>query len=189
MGGPRVAREGTTAAASGLAGAPYRQLIDEISGRHGVDPQLTEAVIEVESSFNPNAVSPMGALGLMQLIPATGERFGVSNFFDPADNIRGGVQFLSFLIDKFRGNPDLVLAAYNSGENRVEQLGRVPAIPETENYIRKVRLAWERLRGSSTADMVLGSPQTTTDRETASTIYRTVGESGVLKISNIGVRQ
>ena len=187
MGGPRIVAEPSGSPASGPAVSAYRQLIDSISRRHGVDPQLTEAVIEVESAFNPNAVSAMGALGLIQLIPATGSRFGVSNFFDPADNIRGGVEFLSFLIDKFQGNTDLVLAAYNSGENRVERLGRVPAIPETQDYIRKVRRAWERLRGSSPLDTLLRAPTETEDRGMASAIYRTVGESGVLKFSNFGV--
>ena len=166
--------------------APFMQLINDISRQHNVDPQLTEAVIEVESAFDPNAISSMGALGLMQLIPSTGERFGVNNFFDPADNIDGGVRFLSFLIDKFQGNTDLVLAAYNSGENRVERLGRVPAIPETVDYVRKVRRAWERLRGSSLIDATLRFSESSGPGRTASAIYRIIGDGGVLKLSNIG---
>lgn len=166
----------------------YRQLIDNISREHGVDPRLTQAVIEVESGFNPEAVSSKGALGLMQLVPATGKRFGVNNFFDPADNIRGGVRFLSFLIDKFDGNAELVLAAYNSGENLVQRLGRVPAIPETVEYIRRVQRAWARLVGPSPAQL---RPEQVgvAARQGTSTIYGTSGRGGVLRLSNIGSRQ
>ena len=129
---------------------PLDTLIDNISARHGVDATLVRSVIEIESNFNRRAVSPMGAIGLMQLIPATGQRFGVRNFFDPAENIEGGVRYLKFLLEMFEGNLDLSLAAYNSGENRVARLGRIPAIPETQNYVRKVRSAYSR-RGAQAA--------------------------------------
>src|SRR2546428_10311510 len=116
-----------------------RKLVESISLSHGVDPALVRAVIKTESNFNRWAVSPKGARGLMQLIPETGRRYGVRDFFDPQQNVEGGVQYLKFLLDKFKGNLDLSLAAYNAGENLVERLGRIPPIPETTNYVRQVR--------------------------------------------------
>jgi soluble lytic murein transglycosylase-like protein len=116
-----------------------RALVDTISRNHGVDPALVRAVIKTESNFNRWAVSNKGARGLMQLIPETGNRYGVRDFFDPQQNVEGGVQYLKFLLEKFNGNLDLSLAAYNAGENLVERLGRVPPIPETTNYVRRVR--------------------------------------------------
>lgn len=162
----------------------YQELIEGISLSHGVDPHLTRAIIEVESHYNAHAVSARGALGLMQLVPATGERFGVNDFFDPAENIAGGVRFLRFLIEKFRGNTDLVLAAYNSGENRVERLGRVPAIPETVDYIRKVRSAYRQLAGEIAS--VLGPVAELANQSASPTIYRSVDERGVRKFSGFG---
>src|SRR5215475_1825200 len=120
-----------------------RTLVDTISRNHGVDPSLVRAVIETESNFNRWAVSNKGALGLMQLIPDTGRRYGVRDFFDPQQNVDGGVRYLRFLLDKFNGNLDLSLAAYNAGENLVERLGRVPPIPETTTYVHKVRAIYK----------------------------------------------
>jgi soluble lytic murein transglycosylase-like protein len=116
-----------------------RSLVDTISINHGVDPALVRAVIKTESNFNRWAVSNKGARGLMQLIPETGSRYGVRDFFDPQQNVEGGVQYLKFLLEKFNGNLDLSLAAYNAGENLVQKLGRIPPIPETTNYVRRVR--------------------------------------------------
>jgi len=163
----------------------FQSLISDISRRHGVDPRLTQAVIEVESAFDPNAVSPRGAVGLMQLIPSTGRRFGVNNLFDPADNIAGGVRFLRFLIEKFDGNADLVLAAYNSGENRVERLGRIPAIPETQTYVRRVRAAYERLGGQPVFAVAHPAGIAGETRAPAA-IERSVDERGVPSFSNVG---
>src|SRR5438132_10263503 len=114
-------------------------LVDTISTNHGIDPALVRAVIKTESNFNRWAVSNKGARGLMQLIPETGARYGVRDFFDPQQNVEGGVQYLKFLLEKFNGNLDLSLAAYNAVENLVERLGRIPQIAETTNYVRKVR--------------------------------------------------
>jgi hypothetical protein len=124
--------------------APLRALVDAISANHGMDPALVRAVMKTESNFNRWAVSNKGALGLMQLIPSTGRRYGVRDFFDPQQNIDGGVRYLKFLLQKFHGDVDLSLAAYNAGENLVERLGRVPPIPETANYVRKVRAIYKR---------------------------------------------
>ena len=180
---------------------PLDPLIDSISARHGVDATLVRSVIEVESNFNRRAVSPMGARGLMQLIPETGARFGVRDFFDPAQNIDGGVRYLRFLLEMFEGNLDLSLAAYNSGENRVARLGRIPAIPETQNYVRLVRSAYNRRGGQTpTVQPVANAapPVRTTPDPTAiaaqvaavvapatRAISSTVDERGVLRFSNV----
>ena len=101
-------------------------------------PNLVRAIIRVESGFDPKAVSSKGAMGLMQLIPATAQRFGVANPFDPKQNLEGGVNYLKYLLDLFGGDLNLSLAAYNAGEHTVQRSGGIPAIPETQNYVRKV---------------------------------------------------
>jgi len=116
----------------------YLPRIEEISSHYGIDPNLVVSVIEVESGFNPRALSPKGAQGLMQLMPATARMLGVTNAFDPEQNLRGGIRYLSYLYDLFKQDLTLALAAYNSGEGRVMRLGRVPRITETRNYVDKV---------------------------------------------------
>jgi hypothetical protein len=113
-------------------------LVQEAANRVQIDPKLVHAIIQVESEYNPMAVSRKGAMGLMQLIPATAQRFGVANPFDPKQNINGGVTYLRYLLDLFRGDVNLSLAAYNAGENSVLRSGGIPSIPETRNYVRKV---------------------------------------------------
>ena len=113
-------------------------LIDHISGQHGVDPELVKAVARVESNYNPRAVSYKGALGLMQLLPGTAKRFGVFNVWDPQQNIEGGVKFLKFLSGMFPNNLPYVLAAYNAGENAVVRHRGIPPYRETQAYVRRI---------------------------------------------------
>jgi soluble lytic murein transglycosylase-like protein len=120
------------------SGAKYREMIFRTAREHGVHPDLAYAVAAVESSFDPQARSPKGALGLMQLMPDTAERFGVTDPFDPAENVRGGVRFLRYLLDLFGGDVRLALAAYNAGENAVLATGRVPPYQETRTYVAKI---------------------------------------------------
>lgn len=133
-------------ATSFLFAAPASTGLRELAGKTArslqVDPRLVDAVIQVESGYNARARSPKGALGLMQLIPATASRFGVSNAFDPADNLRGGVSFLGRLLTRFGGNVPLSLAAYNAGEGAVLREGGIPPFPETREYVRKVAAAY-----------------------------------------------
>lgn len=106
--------------------------------RHGVDPALIKAVMHTESSFNPRARSPVGALGLMQLMPATARRFGVTNAYDPAQNIEGAAKYLSWLNKRWGGRLDYVLASYNAGEGNVKKYGGIPPFKETQNYVKSV---------------------------------------------------
>ncbi len=120
-------------------------LIRQNASRYGVDPYLVFCVMEHESHFNTRAVSPVGARGLMQLMPGTAARFGVSNSHDPAQNIMGGTRYLKELLKRFDGRVDLVLAGYNAGEGNVMKYGRrVPPFRETRNYVRRVGARYQR---------------------------------------------
>jgi soluble lytic murein transglycosylase-like protein len=117
----------------------YRGLIDAAAMQHGVSPAVVEAVMAVESSFNPRALSHKGAIGLMQLMPDTATRFGVKDAYDPAQNILGGTKYLSFLLKLFGGDIDLACAAYNAGEQAVQRHGGIPPYRETRQYVEKIR--------------------------------------------------
>ncbi len=114
-----------------------RGLIDEAARTFDVNPLLVDSVIQVESNYNPFAVSPKGAQGLMQLMPGTAQRFGVTDSFDPKQNIEAGVRYLRFLQDTFQDDR-LAIAAYNAGEKAVAKYKDVPPYPETINYVAKV---------------------------------------------------
>lgn len=116
----------------------YNDIIIEASRHWDVDAALVSAVIKAESDYNPRIVSHKGARGLMQLMPATAQRFGVSNSFDPRENIFGGTRYLRWLLKKFDGNADLAVAAYNAGEGNVWKYEGVPPFRETVNYINRI---------------------------------------------------
>lgn len=130
-----VARTFPRAAAS----PAIRSLINETAENVGINARLLHSVVSVESSFNPRAVSPKMAVGLMQLMPATVERFGVRDRFDPRENVRAGAKYLRSLIDKYKGNLTLALAAYNAGEARVEAYGGMPPYQETKAYVATIK--------------------------------------------------
>lgn len=120
----------------------YDELITRAANDHSLDPRLVKSVMLVESGFNPAAVSPKGARGLMQLMPATARGHGVRDIHDPAQNINGGTKYLSKLLDLFGGNLEKSLAAYNAGENAVARYGGVPPYAETRDYVRKALTAY-----------------------------------------------
>ena len=141
------------------APSEIRALVDRIAPWYGLDSNFVTAVIAAESGFNTHAVSPKSAMGLMQLMPRTAERFGVQHPFDPAENIRGGVSYLSWLLERFGGNISLALAAYNAGEGAVEAYGGIPPYRETQQYVARVESIYGyggATRGQST---LLATPQ------------------------------
>ena len=121
-----------------LAGPYLESLIHKYAGLYGVDPSLVRAVMRHESGFNPHAVSPKGAQGLMQLMPGTAAQMGVENPFDPEQNIAGGVGYLRLCLDRFDQSVPLAVAAYNAGPGRVAKSQGVPQIPETQNFVKNV---------------------------------------------------
>ena len=117
----------------------FSPIIDTASRLHGVDAALIHAVISAESGYNPSALSKAGAMGLMQLMPQTAKRYGVTNIMDPVQNITGGVRYLRDLLSMFNGNLELAIAAYNAGENAVIKYGnKIPPYAETVQYVPKV---------------------------------------------------
>jgi soluble lytic murein transglycosylase-like protein len=125
----------------------FDKYIRDASKEFGVDRSLIRAVIHAESGFNPKAVSPKGALGLMQLMPGTARRHGVRRAFEPKENIRGGTKHLAWLIKRFRGNLIYSIAAYNAGEGAVDQHKGIPPYTETQKYVQKVLALKERYKG------------------------------------------
>ena len=149
------------------------ELVEEAASRHRVDPELVHAIVQVESNYNPYAVSNKGARGLMQLIPATARRFGVVNSFDPQANLDGGIRYLKYLMGMFNGDLQLSLAAYNAGEMAVARSQGVPPYRETRNYIRKIGELYP-IHSVAAAMGVAPEPQ----------IVRYIDSSGVVHFSN-----
>jgi soluble lytic murein transglycosylase-like protein len=150
------------------------KLVREAAERHNVDPALVRAVIETESNWNPAAVSRKGALGLMQLIPTTAQRFGANDAFSPKQNVDAGVRYLKTLLERYNGNLDLALAAYNAGEGAVDRAHGIPAFRETRNYVQKVQQAYYRP----------GSGRLESAYSRANQIHRTVDPSGRIIFTN-----
>ncbi len=128
--------------------AAYRDEIAAAARQHGVDESIVRAIIHAESAYNPNALSRAGAQGLMQLMPATARRFGVSNAFDAGQNIQGGVQYLAWLLKRFNNNLTLAAAGYNAGEGAVAKYKGVPPYSETQRYVVRVAQLADRYRGA-----------------------------------------
>ena len=150
------------------------KLVREAADRHRVDPALVRAVIETESNWNPSAYSRKGAGGLMQLIPTTAQRFGANDVFNPQQNIDAGVRYLKMLLQRYNGNLDLALAAYNAGEGAVDRAHGIPAFRETRNYVHKVQDAYFRPGSGRLADAFIN----------ARAIHRDVAPSGRIVFTN-----
>lgn len=162
----RAAQRGGATAALRLIGRRRLSLpgmegyIAELARAQAIDPRLVQAVIEVESAWNPRARSPKGALGLMQLMPQTAARLGVHDPFDPRENVAGGIRHLRSLLDKFRGDLSLALAAYNAGENVVSARGGIPPYRETQDYVKRISSLYGDL--SATNSFISGISRTIT---------------------------
>lgn len=175
---PRPAEAGAESA----AGDTLVKLIDETAQRYALDPLLVHSVIKVESNYNPYAVSPKGAEGIMQLMPGTARRFEVANTFSASENIEGGVRYLRYLLDTFR-DQQLALAAYNAGEGAVMRYGSVPPYRETADYVRKVGERHQQARKSAAAKLSTAASPGTADARPL--IEEFVDERGVLHIRTV----
>jgi soluble lytic murein transglycosylase-like protein len=157
--GPNVPKTKTQQARSRIDRSAYKRniarfspMIDEVARRTRLYPELLHAVVRAESSYDPNAVSRAGAVGLMQLMPATARRYGVTNSRDPKANLEGGARYLRHLLTRYRNNLKLALAAYNAGENAVKKYGnRVPPFPETQQYVKRVIAYYRQNRKQTVA--------------------------------------
>jgi soluble lytic murein transglycosylase-like protein len=142
---PRVVTPASSAPTAPVEQATtIEQTVELAAVKTAVPADLLHSVIQVESNYNPYAISPKGAQGLMQLIPATAQRFGVSNVFNPAENIEGGAKYLRYLLELYNWNYPLALAAYNAGEGAVAKYGGVPPYRETQNYVHSVAKRLEK---------------------------------------------
>ncbi len=147
---PLIRERNKLAPAAILPSAGFEEVIRSTSEYYGVDPFLVRAVMKVESGFNSLARSQKGAQGLMQLMPETARLHNVNNPYDPYENIKGGVRHLRLLLDRYQGDLQLSLAAYNAGIQAVEKHGGIPPFPETRDYIRRVLEYLQRYRESGT---------------------------------------
>jgi|Deesub1362A_J573_1020465.scaffolds.fasta_scaffold00004_14 soluble lytic murein transglycosylase len=152
----------------------YESIINKAADKYRIDPMLIKAIIAAESNFNARAVSKKGAMGLMQLMPSTAVAMGVLNPFNPEENIEGGIRYLKHLLEKFDGDLNLALAAYNAGPTNVKKYGNVPPIKETQNYIKKV---YSFYKGSKRI------PQPSKHR---TVIYKIVLKDGTILFTNSG---
>lgn len=125
--------------------ADIDELIEKYSEKNGLDKNFVKALIKQESGFQTSVTSPCGAMGLMQLMPATAESLGVNNAYDAEENIAGGTKYLKGLLDRFSGNKELALAAYNAGPNAVKKYNGVPPYKETQNYVKNIISSYQRM--------------------------------------------
>jgi len=133
-----IAVEAASTAASVPPEWAYEPLIQEAAAMYRLDPSLIRAVMRVESAFDPQALSPVGAQGLMQLMPEVAEELGVKDVFDPRENVFGGAKYLRWLLDRHHGQVDLALASYNAGPTIVDRYHGIPPFPETQNYVKAI---------------------------------------------------
>ncbi|MCU1326720.1 MAG: murein transglycosylase [Bryobacterales bacterium] len=161
-----------------MATAEILTLIDTIAAQHGVEDALVHSLIRAESNYNPIAISPKGAIGMMQLIPATAKRFGVNNPFDVRENIEGGVKYLKFLLSYYQDDYTKTIAAYNAGENAVDRYHGIPPYTETQNYVSRVAGNLQAARGRKKTAPVLEAVNRIPAAETHQAIRASVGADG-----------
>ncbi|WP_367104635.1 lytic transglycosylase domain-containing protein [uncultured Psychrobacter sp.] len=177
----------SSASKSGTRNA-YDTYIRASAARHGVDPGLMKAMMHTESAFNPNARSPVGAQGLMQLMPATASRFKVSNPWNPADNIEGSAKYIAWLMRRFNNNIEYAIAGYNAGEGNVDKYGGIPPFKETRNYVKSVMSRYHSLykndAGLSDSTINASNSSTTTNSDMQTVSYGTSNNSASASYAN-----
>lgn len=156
---------------------PY---IQEAAAMHGVSPDLVRAVVQTESHFNPLAVSPVGAKGLMQLMPSTAKHMGLDNPFDPRENVLAGAKYLSLMLDRFNGNTALALAGYNAGPENVRRYRGVPPFGETRGYVKKIQ---NLVAGSEAAFSIPVAPKSRVRRASLHATRAKVGRARHVNVS------
>ncbi|MGB3975771.1 MAG: lytic transglycosylase domain-containing protein [bacterium] len=153
------------------------KLVEDTAKKLGVDPDLAKAVAHAESSFRPDAISPKGAVGVMQLMPDTAARFNVKDIYHLHDNIEGGIKYLKFLMGLFPSDPPLAIAAYNAGENLVLRLGRIPEIEETRRYVDRVIQFYNGYKGGNHIPSQTGGM--------LRKIRKTIRKDGIVVLTNL----
>jgi soluble lytic murein transglycosylase-like protein len=172
---PAVVSPARVGDASLARSARYRDLIRETAERHALAPALVESVIRVESNFEPRAVSPKGAQGLMQLMPATAAQLGVRDVFDVRQNVEAGVRHLRDLLDRYRGDVAFALAAYNAGVEAVARHGGIPPFAETRAYVARILQLLQQV----------GGPALSAGGHARTTLYRHETQEGDVVYSNV----
>jgi len=153
---------------------PFNQSIIKYSRQYGVDSNLVKSVITAESCFKTKALSHAGARGLMQLIPATAERFGVKNSYSPEQNIRGGVKYLKFLLKRYQGNLEKTIAAYNAGEGKVDRYNGIPPYKETKQYVKNVLGVYARLKPKPKVNTTLNKKNNQSSKKRVTVVKKVV---------------
>ena len=143
------ANKAPTSTNANASRAEIDSLIEEYSAKNGLDADFVKAVVRQESGFNPKATSKCGAMGLMQLMPATAKGLGVTNAYDAEQNIYGGTKYLKGLLDRFDNNKELALAAYNAGPNAVKKYKGIPPYAETQNYVKSIMKSYDKFNGGA----------------------------------------
>jgi soluble lytic murein transglycosylase-like protein len=164
---PQSTPEKTLPAVQTSSTPPFGAIVERVAAEQSLPAELLHSVIQVESNYNPGAVSPKGAQGLMQLMPGTARRFGVPDSFDPVENIQGGAKYLKYLLDLYKGDYPRALAAYNAGEKAVAKFGGIPPYVETQNYVTQVQRRVDARRRADGAKAVSAREEPPKPGETA----------------------
>ncbi|WP_350561485.1 lytic transglycosylase domain-containing protein [Psychrobacter sp. CAL346-MNA-CIBAN-0220] len=177
---------GSSSASKSGSRDAYDTYIRASSARHGVDPALLKAMMHTESAFNPNARSPVGAQGLMQLMPATARRFSVGNPWNPADNIEGSAKYIAWLMRRFNNKVEYAVAGYNAGEGNVDKYNGIPPFKETRNYVKSVMSRYHSLykNDSGLSDSSISASNAPSGGGMQTVSYGTSNNSGSASYSN-----
>lgn len=177
FGGASTNTYGSSEASNSSGRNAYDALIVASASRHGVDPALMKAMMHTESAFNPNARSPVGAQGLMQLMPATARRFSVNNPWNPAENIEGSARYIAWLMRRFNNNVEFAVAGYNAGEGNVDKYGGIPPFRETRNYVQKVMSRYHTLYKNDASLRIGGATSVSNGYNVQPVSYATVNNN------------